>query len=35
MRSVHATAIERNRVLPGDDLIANPSGAMTHAITIA
>lgn len=35
MRSVHATAIEHNRVLPGDDLIANPSGAMTHAITIA
>ena len=35
MRSVHATATELARVLPGDDLIANPGGALTHAVTIA
>jgi hypothetical protein len=35
MRSVHATAAEFARVLPGDDLITTPGGALTHAITIA
>ena len=35
MRSVHATTAEFVRVLPGDDLIANPGGALTHAVTIA
>jgi hypothetical protein len=35
MRSVRATAAELARALPGDDLIAHPSGALTHAITIA
>jgi hypothetical protein len=35
MRSVRPTATELTRVLPGDDLIAQPGGALTHAITIA
>jgi hypothetical protein len=31
---VRASAAEVTRRLPGDELIANPSGAVTHAITI-
>jgi hypothetical protein len=33
-RSVQATAAEHERLLPGDDLIVNPAGSLTHAITI-
>ena len=33
-RSVHPNRGERWRVLPGDDLIARPSGILTHAVTI-
>ena len=33
-RSVRATDLERARVLPGDDLIPEPIGTLTHAITI-
>ena len=33
-RSVRATHPERARVLPGDDLIPEPIGTLTHAITI-
>jgi len=31
---VRATEDERTRPLPGDDLIANPLGTLTHAVTI-
>ena len=34
-RSVRATRLERTRDLPGDQLIPDPSGSLTHAITIA
>ena len=34
-RSVCATREERARPLPGDDLIVEPIGSLTHAITIA
>ena len=34
-RSVRATRLERTRGLPGDQLIPDPSGSLTHAITIA
>ena len=33
-RSVRASRSERARALPGDDLIAEPLGTLTHAITI-
>jgi hypothetical protein len=33
-RSVRATDLERTCRLPGDELIAEPIGALTHAITI-
>jgi hypothetical protein len=33
-RSVRADRIERSRPLPGDDLIREPLGTLTHAITI-
>jgi hypothetical protein len=33
-RSVQATRDERARSLPGDELIADPLGSLTHAITI-
>jgi hypothetical protein len=33
-RSVRADLRERTRVLPGDELVANPVGSVTHAITI-
>jgi hypothetical protein len=33
-RSVRANGAERERWLPGDDLIADPLGVFTHAITI-
>jgi pimeloyl-ACP methyl ester carboxylesterase len=33
-RSVHATRDEQIRRLPGDDLIPDPIGSLTHAITI-
>ena len=33
-RSVRATDLERTRGLPGDELIAEPIGTLTHAITI-
>jgi len=33
-RSVKATRTERTRALPGDTLIAEPLGTLTHAITI-
>jgi hypothetical protein len=33
-RSVRATALERTCRLPGDELIAEPIGTLTHAITI-
>ena len=33
-RSVQATACERNRPLPCDELIVEPVGSFTHAITI-
>jgi len=33
-RSVRATHRERTRVLPGDELIPEPIGTVTHAITI-
>jgi hypothetical protein len=33
-RSVQATRDERTRSLPGDDMIADPIGSLTHAITI-
>jgi hypothetical protein len=33
-QSVRATPDERTRPLPGDDLIASPLGALTHAVTI-
>src|SRR5687768_3757730 len=33
-RSVRATHLERARVLPGDELIPEPIGTFTHAITI-
>ena len=33
-RSVRATHLERTRVLPGDELIPEPIGTLTHAITI-
>ena len=32
--SIRANPGERTRKLPGDDLIANPIGSVTHAITI-
>ena len=32
--SVHATALEASRLLPGDDLIRDPIASLTHAITI-
>jgi hypothetical protein len=32
--SVHATPLEANRPLPGDDLIREPIASLTHAITI-
>ncbi len=32
--SIRANPSERTRKLPGDDLIANPIGSVTHAITI-
>ena len=35
MRSVHASRAERRRRLPGDELIDQPAGGLTHAITIA
>jgi hypothetical protein len=31
---VRATAVERTRPLPGDELITNPLGTLTHAVTI-
>jgi hypothetical protein len=34
MRSVCATPVEQMCILPGDELIANPIGAFTHAISI-
>jgi len=34
-RSVRATASERERPLPGDELIIEPLGSLTHAITIS
>ena len=34
-RSVRATRLERTRDLPGDQLIPEPIGSLTHAITIA
>ena len=34
-RSVRATPLERTRDLPGDQLIPEPIGSLTHAITIA
>lgn len=33
-QSIRADARERERKLPGDELIANPIGSVTHAITI-
>ena len=33
-RSVRATSLERTRGLPGDELIHEPIGTLTHAITI-
>jgi len=33
-RSVRAMHLERKRVLPGDELIPDPTGTLTHAITI-
>ena len=33
-RSVRATHLEQARVLPGDELIHEPIGTLTHAITI-
>ena len=33
-RSVRATPSERTKPLPGDDVIANPLGILTHAVTI-
>ena len=33
-RSVRATRPERTRDLPGDQLIPEPIGSLTHAITI-
>jgi len=35
MRSVRATPLERALDLPGDQLIPDPIGSLTHAITIA
>jgi hypothetical protein len=35
MRSVHATADERSRTLPGDEFIANAGGSLTHAATLS
>ena len=32
--TVHATRAETKRVLPGDDLIPEPLGSFTHAVTI-
>ena len=34
VRSVRATAVERSRALPGDELIETPLGSLQHAITI-
>jgi len=34
IHTVHATADEHNRRLPGDDLIANPLASLTNAVTI-
>lgn len=34
IQPVRATADEHNRPLPGDDLIANPLGEFTNAVTI-
>ena len=33
-RSIRATYLERTRLLPGDELIQEPIGTFTHAITI-
>ena len=33
-RSVRASHLERTCVLPGDELIPEPTGTLTHAITI-
>src|SRR4029077_4565974 len=33
-RSVRASGLERTKPLPGDDLIPEPIGSQTHAITI-
>ena len=35
MLSIHATALEKLRPLPGDDLIEGPVASLTHGITIA
>ena len=34
-RSTHPTRDEAQRVLAGDDILPNPIGALTHAVTIA
>jgi uncharacterized protein YndB with AHSA1/START domain len=34
LRSVRATRDERGRSLPGDDMVTDPVGSLTHAITI-
>ena len=33
-RRVRASRLERTRALPGDDLISQPIGSLTHAITV-